>query len=68
MPMPKKQRRVVYILLVVVSVIGFSLGAWIAYNGRHNTICPNGRAPVAQQDDDMGQVMYLCTNGLTVTN
>ena len=45
-------------------------------NGAVETIYADGRiveraqgaAPVAQQDDDMGQVMYLCTNGVTVTN
>ncbi len=38
------------------------------YIGRKTPICPNGKPPVAQQADDMGQVTYLCTNGITVTN
>jgi hypothetical protein len=65
---PRHQKRLVYLGLVVAAIALFAAGALFGYANRHDPICPNGRPPVAQQDDDMGQVMYLCTNGLTVTN
>jgi hypothetical protein len=68
MAMPVRQKRLVYLGLVVMAVVLFAAGALYGYANRHDPICPNGKAPVAQQDDDMGQVMYLCTNGETVTN
>jgi hypothetical protein len=66
--MPQRQKRLVYVGLVVMAIALFAAGALFGYVNRKDPICPNGKAPVAQEDDDMGQVMYLCTNGLTVTN
>jgi hypothetical protein len=66
--MAQRQKRLVYLLIAVIAVALFAVGALYGYVNRKDPICPNGKAPVAQQDDDMGQVMYLCTNGLTVTN
>jgi hypothetical protein len=64
---PRKKRRV-YIMLTAVVIALFAAGALYGYTGRKTPICPNGKAPVAQQADDMGQVTFLCTNGITVTN
>ena len=61
-------KRQVLIALGVISVVLFVGGMYAAWRSRHDTICPNGKPPVAQQDDEMGQVLYLCTNGVTVTN
>ena len=66
--MALRQKRLVYIGLAALAIALFAAGALYGYANRHTPICPNGKPPVAQQDDDMGQVMYLCTNGLTVTN
>lgn len=68
MPMPRRQRRLLYLGLLAMAIVLFAAGALYGYANRHDPICPNGKAPVGQQDDDMGQVMYLCTNGVTVTN
>jgi hypothetical protein len=64
----RRQKRLVYVGLTLMAIVLFAAGVLYGYANRHDPICPNGKPPVAQQDDDMGQVMYLCTNGLTVTN
>jgi hypothetical protein len=66
--MEPRQKRRVYITLTAVVIALFAAGALYGYAGRKTTICPNGKAPVAQQADEMGQVTFLCTNGITVTN
>jgi hypothetical protein len=66
--MEPRQKRRVYITLTAVVIALFAAGALYGYSGRKTPICPNGKAPVAQQADEMGQVTFLCTNGITVTN
>ena len=66
--MERRQKRLVYLTLTAVAIALFAAGALYGYMGRNTPICPNGKPPVAQQDDEMGQVLYLCTNGGTVTN
>jgi hypothetical protein len=68
MAMPQRQKRLVYLGLTLAAIVLFAAGALYGYANRHTPICANGKPPVAQQDDDMGQVMYLCTDGSTVTN
>ena len=43
-------------------------GLVYGYRGRHTPICKDGRPPVAQREDAMGQVEFICHNGTTVTN
>jgi hypothetical protein len=66
--MERRQKRLVYISLAVLALGLFAAGALYGYAGRKTPICPNHKPPVAQQDDGMGQITYLCTNGVTVTN
>ena len=66
--MERRQKRLVYLTLTALAIALFAAGALYGYVGRKTPICPNGRPPVAQQNDELGQVMYLCTNGVTVTN
>ena len=63
-----KQRRVVYLALLVFVIFGFAAGLLSGYSGRHSTICKDGRPPLQQRDSGMGQVEYLCHNGRIVTN
>jgi hypothetical protein len=63
-----KQKHRVYIGLTAVCVFLFVVGLVYGYRGRHNTICKDGRPPVAQREDAMGQVEFICHNGTTVTN
>jgi hypothetical protein len=38
-----------------------------AWNNRHHTICPDGKAPVSQRGGILGQVEYRCHDGRVVT-
>ena len=44
-------------------------GGMVAYvfDFQHQKVCANGKTPLAQQTDELGQVSYLCPGGLTVT-
>jgi hypothetical protein len=59
-------KKLVLRLLAVYAVVGISIGVYFAYRSRHDTICPNGKPPVAQRSDIIGQTEYRCTNGLVV--
>jgi hypothetical protein len=45
----------------------FVAGIVVAGLRRHDTICSNGKAPVAQRDQGLGQVAYRCSDGEVVT-
>ena len=57
------------VLLLVVAVCGaiFVAGMAAAFINRHNSICRDGRDPVAQRSAILGQVAYQCHNGQIVT-
>jgi hypothetical protein len=52
--------------LAVIASFGAGIGYWIT-EGRHHTICSDGKPPKYQQGGAVGQVIYLCHNGQTVT-
>jgi hypothetical protein len=63
-----KNKRQVLLALGLVSLALFGAGmAYFIVAGRHHTTCPGGKTPIAQQDQGMGQVLYLCPSGETVT-
>jgi hypothetical protein len=66
--MTKEQKHRVYVGLAAICLGLFVVGLVIGFRGRHNTICKDGRPPVAQREDAMGQVEFICHNGKTVTN
>jgi hypothetical protein len=66
--MTRKQKRRVYVGLAVTCLALFVAGLVYGYRGRHTPICKDGRPPVAQREDAMGQVQYICHNDETVTN
>jgi hypothetical protein len=58
---------------LVLAVIGaaclavFVFGMAAAWHNRHKTLCPDRRPPVAQMNGLLGQTVYRCHNGRTVT-
>jgi hypothetical protein len=66
--MTTRQKHRVYVGLAVTCLALFIAGLLYGYSGRHNAICKDGQPPVAQREDAMGQVEFICHNGTTVTN
>ena len=64
--MDRRQKRLVYIGLAVLTVGLFAGGAIYGYVGRHTPICKDGKPPLAQHDTGIGQVAYRCHNGQIV--
>jgi hypothetical protein len=60
-------KRSVLIALGVVCLVVFVGGMAAAWNNRHHTICPDGKAPVAQRGGLLGQNEYRCHDGRIVT-
>jgi hypothetical protein len=66
--MTKRQKKQVYIAVVIVFALVFGAGVFAGYLNRNDKLCPDGKAPVAQQlDATIGQTLYLCHDGSTVT-
>jgi hypothetical protein len=59
--------RAVAILVGVVCLALFAAGIGAAFLNRHNKICDDGKAPVAQRGGLLGQVVVRCHDGQTVT-
>jgi hypothetical protein len=56
---------VAFVSAVVLLFVG---GMAAAYLSRHDTICPDRKVPLKEQDNGLlGQTVYLCQNGATVT-
>jgi hypothetical protein len=53
--------------LAAVAVALFAGGILAGYLSRHDTICPDGKPPLAQRSDVIGQTEYLCRGGKVVT-
>jgi hypothetical protein len=62
----RSPRRVVLLIGVVCAAV-FVAGMVAAYLNRNNTICDDGKAPVAQRGGIIGQVVVRCHNGQVVT-
>ena len=65
--MSPKSRKRFYLGFAAVSVVLFFAGILAAYLQRNNAICPDRKPPVAQQDNGLGQINYLCHSGVTVS-
>jgi hypothetical protein len=64
---PRDRRRFLigFAALIVLLFAGGMLAFVLDF--RHHTICPGGATPLKQNTDLLGQVIYLCPNGKTVT-
>lgn len=64
-PQARKRFLIGLSALVVLLFLG-GAAAW-ALDFSHQQVCPGGKHWIAQGNDSMGAVTYLCPNGLTVT-
>jgi hypothetical protein len=62
-----RSRRAVVALIVAVCAALFVAGMGAAFLNRHNSICSDGKAPVAKRAAILGQVAYRCHDGQVVT-
>jgi hypothetical protein len=62
-----RSRRTVLVMLGTVCAVIFAGGFLAGYLNRHHTICKDGKAPVAQRSDLLGNTEFRCHNGQTVT-
>ena len=60
------KRQVLFLILTVVLLVMIA-GAGAAWITRNNTLCSDGKPPVAQQAGLLGQGLYRCHNGQIVT-
>jgi len=63
----RPSRRNVLLVLGVVCLAVFVAGMAAAWNNRHHTLCRDGRPPTAQRPGLLGQTIYRCHDGQTVT-
>ena len=62
-----RSKRSVLLMLGAACLVVFVAGMAAAWNNRHHTICPDGKAPVSQRGGILGQVEYRCHDGRVVT-
>jgi hypothetical protein len=62
-----RDRRKVVLLLGLVCAALFAAGIAAALLNRDETICADGKDPVAERGGVLGQVVYQCRNGQIVT-
>jgi hypothetical protein len=62
-----RNRRAVLIALAAGTVVLFVTGMLAAFLSRHESICPDGKVPVAKRSDLLGQTEYRCQDGRIVT-
>jgi hypothetical protein len=62
----RSKRHVLFLILAIVALVMIA-GASAAWVVRNNTLCSDGKPPVAQQPGILGQGLYKCHNGQIVT-
>jgi hypothetical protein len=62
-----RNKRFVLLALAVIAVLLFAGGVLAGYLSRHNTICPDGKPPLAQRSEVIGSTEYKCHGGVVVT-
>jgi hypothetical protein len=62
-----RRKRTAALLLAAACVVVFAAGVLAGWIHRHDTICSDGKAPVAQRSDLLGNTEFRCPNGQTVT-
>jgi hypothetical protein len=62
----RNKHQVLFLVLGVIALvmIAGASGAWVT---RNNTLCSDGKPPVAQHAGILGQGLYKCHNGQIVT-
>jgi hypothetical protein len=62
-----RSKRFVVLVIAAACLVVFVAGMAAAWHNRHHTICRDGKPPVAQRPGLLGQTIYRCHNGETVT-
>ncbi len=62
-----RSKKLVLVLIAGACAVVFVFGMAAAWHNRHHTICPDGKVPVAQLNDILGQTEYKCHDGRVVT-
>jgi hypothetical protein len=62
-----RSKRQVLLAIGAVCLAVFAFGMAAAWHNRHHTLCPDGKPPVAQRGGLLGQTIYRCHDGKTVT-
>lgn len=62
----RSKRQVLFLVLGVVALVMIA-GAGAAWITRNQTLCSDGKPPVAQRAGILGQGLYRCHNGQIVT-
>jgi len=57
----------VLLAIGAVCLVVFAVGMAAAWHNRHHTLCPDRKPPVAQRGGLLGQTVYRCHDGRTVT-
>lgn len=61
-----RSKKTVMLLLAAITVVGIAGGGFAAYLARNDTICPDGKPPIAQRSELIGQTEYKCHGGVVV--
>jgi hypothetical protein len=62
-----QSKKAVLALIGGVCAVVFLAGVAIGWHGRHKTLCPDGKPPVAQRAGILNQTVYRCHDGRIVT-
>ena len=62
----RNKRQVLFLVLGVIALVMIA-GAGAAWVTRNNTLCSDGKPPLAQRAGLLGQGLYRCHNGQIVT-
>ncbi len=62
-----RSKRQVLLAIGAVCLVVFAFGMAAAWHNRHHTLCPDRKPPVAQEGGLLGQTVYRCHDGKTVT-
>ena len=61
-----RNRRAVLIGLAIFTAVALIAGGVVGWTQRHDRICRDGKPPVQQLDQGLGQVEYRCHDGQIV--
>ncbi|HUK97299.1 MAG TPA: hypothetical protein VLV46_06545 [Gaiellaceae bacterium] len=62
-----RRKRTAVLLLAAACVIVFAAGVLAGWIHRNDTICKNGKTPLSQRSDLLGNTEFRCPGGQTVT-